>query len=89
MYVSKESVTPKLWVRLKCFIQAYRDHGVLHFKIESELTGTILKQIEENHEIMLEWFSPHEGPSYHVGTDVMILTEPDDFEFVKESFDLV
>ena len=35
---------------------------------------------------MLEWLAPHEGPNYRVGTDVIIMTEPDDFKYVKVSF---
>ena len=65
---------------------AYRDNGVLKFKIESETTGEALKRIEDDEDFMLEWLAPHEGPNYRIGTDVIIMTEPDDFKYVKESF---
>ena len=68
------------------WFSAYRDNGVLKFKIESETTGEALKRIEDDEDFMLEWLAPHEGPNYRVGTDVIIMTEPDDFKYVKESF---
>ena len=67
-------------------LSAYRDNGVLKFKIESETTGNALKRIEDVEDFMLEWLAPHEGPNYQIGTDVIIMTEPEDLKYVKESF---
>ena len=59
---------------------------MLKFKIESETTGNALKLIEDDEDFMLEWLAPHEGPNYQIGTDVIIMTEPEDLKYVKESF---
>ena len=67
-------------------LSAYRDNGVLKFKIESETTGEALKRIEDDEDFVLEWLAPHEGPNYQIGTDVIIMTEPEDLKYVKESF---
>jgi len=45
-----------------------------------------LKRIEDDDDFMLEWLAPHEGPNYRIGTDVIIMTEPEDLKYVKESF---
>ena len=45
-----------------------------------------MKRIEDDDDFMLEWLAPHEGPNYRIGTDVIIMTEPEDLKYVKESF---
>ena len=45
-----------------------------------------MKRIEDDEDFMLEWLAPHEGPNYQIGTDVIIMTEPEDLKYVKESF---
>merc|ERR1712131_401229 len=65
--------------------KSYRDNGVLKFKIESETTGNALKRIEDDEDFLLEWLAPHEGPNYQIGTDVIIMTEPEDLKYVKKT----
>ena len=62
--------------------KSYADHGIFDFVIENGHTASVLRELNDKYH--LDWFRPHRGANFVVGTSVQILTrEKDRLGFAK------
>ena len=50
--------------------KSYSDHGLFNLTIDSDFTAEVLRQIDQ--EFVLDWFLPHDGPTFQIGEYVQV-----------------
>jgi hypothetical protein len=56
--------------------KSYKNNGIYDFTIENKRTAKVLLNLENK--LKLDWFKPHNGATFDIGTKVQIMTEPQD-----------
>ena len=64
--------------------KSYKNNGFYDFTIENEKTAKVLIDLESK--LNLDWFKPHNGATFHIGTKVQIMTEQEDKKTFEAAF---